>query len=179
MSAHAYLRVATRSAHDQVDALLSGYDLADRDDYIRFLGAQAAAFLPVEQALDQADAASLIPDWAERQRSGQLLDDLAELGIDPPAGVQAPSFSTPAEVLGGVYVLEGSRLGGSMLARSIGPGLPRNFLDGGSMRGGWKSLLALLEQNLPSIVERERAGKSAIMTFDCFSRAASVSVDSR
>lgn len=179
MSAHAYLRVATRAAHDQVDALLSGYDLADRDDYIRFLSAQAAAFLPVEHALEQAGAGALVPNWADRRRSAYLLGDLAELQIDPSSAIKAPEFVGADDILGGVYVLEGSRLGGAMLARAVGSGLPQRFLSGSTLGGGWKSLLALIEQKLPSIVQRERAGKSAIMTFDCFFRAASPSVDTR
>ncbi len=179
MSAHAFLRAATRAAHNQVDALLSSYNLGDPADYGRFLGIQAAAFLPVEQALDDAGAAAVIPDWSDRRRGAQLREDIADLGIEPPASIEPPAFSTFDDVLGGAYVLEGSRLGGAMLARSVGAGLPQRFLSSSPLRGGWKTLILLLEHNLQSVVQRERAGNSAIKTFDCFFRAANISVGIR
>lgn len=179
MSVHAYLRSVTHSAHEQLDAQLSGFDLGDRADYTRFLTIQAAAFLPIEQALDDAGAATIVPDWSARRRGQSLRDDLAALAVAAPPPITAPSFTHPAEILGGVYVFEGSRLGGSMLSRSIGPGLPRRFLAGGTLRGGWKSLILLLEHNLTSVAQQERAGNSAILTFDCFFRAATSSVEAR
>ncbi|MEO5598991.1 MAG: biliverdin-producing heme oxygenase [Novosphingobium sp.] len=175
MSAHAFLRAATSAAHDQVDALLSDYDLGDPANYGRFLGIQAAVFLPIEQALDAAGAAAVIPDWPDRRRGALLCEDIAALGIELPAPIEAPKFTTSDGILGGVYVLEGSRLGGSMLARSVGAGLPQRFLSGSPLRGGWKSLLSLLEHNLQSVVQREQAANSAIQTFGCFFRAASIS----
>lgn len=179
MNAHAYLRSVTHLAHVELDARLSGFDLGKPADYTRFLTTQAAAFLPIEQALDEAGAAALVPNWTERRRGQSLRDDLAALAAATPPAIAAPCFTDPAEILGGVYVLEGSRLGGSILSRSIAPGLPQRFLTGSVIRGGWKSLILLLEHNLPSVVQRERAGNSAIMTFDCFFRAAMSVVEAR
>ena len=166
----------TREAHDQVDGLLGGFDLGARPDYVRFLVTQAAAFLPVERALDRADASAIIPDWSERRRGDCLREDFADLGVAPDQPIDAPVFDSPETLLGGAYVLEGSRLGGKMLSRSIGGGLPQRFLAGPPLGGGWKALIALLERELPSPGQREIAGRSAIATFDCFFRAASVSV---
>ena len=177
MSAHAYLRVATRDAHDQVDSLLSGFDLGDRANYARFLTVQAAAFLPIEQALEEAGVEAVITDWPDRRRSSLLRDDLETLGAALPTLIAPPSFTGPDDILGGVYVLEGSRLGGAMLSRSVAPGLPHSFLGAAQPTGGWKGLIALLEQRLSSDVQRERAGKSAIQTFNCFFRAATSSVE--
>lgn len=179
MSAHAYLRVATRAAHDQVDSLLSGFDLGQRKDYAVFLRIQATAFLPVELALDEAGARSLVADWPDRRRSALLKADLDALQIASPPALAPPNFAGSDAILGGLYVLEGSRLGGTMLARSVGDGLPRRFLGAAPLRGGWKGLIALLEQHLTSDVQRERAAKSAILTFDCFYRAATRSVKLR
>lgn len=177
MSAHAYLRVATRAAHDQVDSLLSGFDLGDRANYARFLTVQAAAFLPIEQALEEAGAESVIADWPDRRRSLFLRDDLDALDAPFPPLVTPPLFTGSDDILGGLYVLEGSRLGGAMLSRSVGPGLPQRFLGAAQPTGGWKGLMTLLEQLLASDVQRERAGKSAIQTFNCFFRAATSSVE--
>lgn len=179
MSAHAYLRVVTRAAHDQIDSLLSGFDLGDRARYAQFLTVQAAAFLPIEQALDEAGVKALVPDWLDRRRSHLLRDDLDSLNTAVPPIVTPPPFTSPDDIFGGLYVLEGSRLGGTMLSRSVGPGLPQRFLGAALPPGGWKGLIALLEQHLTSDVQRERAGKSAILAFDCFFRAATISVASQ
>ncbi|MEO7814386.1 MAG: biliverdin-producing heme oxygenase [Sphingomicrobium sp.] len=179
MSAHAYLRVATRAAHDQVDSHFSGFNLSDRSGYTRFLAAQAAAFLPIERALDEAGAEALVADWQHRRRSHLLRDDLAQLGAAIANPIAAPRFDSPEALLGAIYVLEGSRLGGTMLARSVGIGFPRRFLGAAAPHGGWKGFIALLEQHLVSHVQRERAGNSAILTFDCFFQAAASSLDVR
>ncbi|MEO5640700.1 MAG: heme oxygenase, partial [Sphingomicrobium sp.] len=85
----------------------------------------------------------------------------------------------PDDLLGGLYVLEGSRLGGTMLARSVGPGLPQHFLGSAPPPGGWKGLITLLEQHLITDDQRQRAGRSAIRTFDCFFEAATRTVRAR
>lgn len=176
MSAHAYLRVATRAAHDRVDSRLSGFDLGDRADYTRFLTIQAAAFFPIEQALDQAGMETIVPDWQARRRSHLLQADLEALDIAVPNLMTPPPFADSNDRLGGLYVLEGSRLGGAMLSRSVGSELPRRFLGAAPPEGAWRGLIALLEQHLGSDVQRERAGRSANLTFDCFFQAATISV---
>lgn len=177
MTAHAYLRVATRAAHDQVDSLLSGFDLGDRASYARFLSVQAAAFLPVEQALDKAGVEALVPDWPGRRRGHLLRDDLDALKVTVPHLMVAPPFADSNAMLGGLYVLEGSRLGGAMLSRSVGADLPQRFLGQAPPKGAWNGLIALLEQHLQSDVQREQAANSAILTFDCFFRSAASSLE--
>lgn len=173
------LRAATRGAHDRVDALFSDYDLSEPADYGHFLTAQAAAFLPVERALDAAGAADLFPDWTQRRRASLLSADLDELGIPLPAPVALPPYATPGAIAGAAYVLEGSRLGGAMLARSVGHRLPRRFLSSPTPPGHWRQFLARLEQVLETDVDRDHAFLSARQVFDLFASAASVPVKVR
>lgn len=173
------LRVATRAAHDRVDALFSALDLADPADYRRFLAAQAAAFLPLEAALDAAGVADLFPDWAARRRSALLLADLDVTGIMVPAPEAMPQFSTSAGVAGAAYVLEGSRLGGAVLARSVAPGLPHSFLAAPQQAGHWRSFLGRLELVLPSHVQRAEAVMGADQVFDIFARAARATMETQ
>ena len=112
------LRRAAAAVHKEVDAIFSDVDLSDARGYRAFLLAQAYAHLPVEAALDTADAARVIPDWPERRRAPLLLGDLARLDAVPERGA-APSFASEAEVAGTAYVLEGSRLGAKLLSRSV------------------------------------------------------------
>ena len=165
------LRVATRAAHDRVDALFSDLDLGDPADYRCFLTAQAAAFLPVEAALDAAGAAASFPDWPQRRRSDLLRADLKALGLAIPAA-RSVSFGSAPAVAGGAYVLEGSRLGGAVLACSVAPGLPCSFLTAPQSAGQWTKFLAALEQLLASCVHRQEAVAGAGCVFDLFADAA-------
>lgn len=165
------LRAATRGAHDRVDALFSGFDLARAGDYRRFLAAQAVAFLPAEAALDAAGAGELFPGWNDARRAPLLTADLAELGLAAPVGA-APAVGSPAAIAGAVYVLEGSRLGGALLARRVAAGLPRRFLSASQPAGAWRAFLARLEQLLTTDVERREAVASANGMFNLFAAAA-------
>lgn len=170
MSAHQQLRTATRAAHDRVDALFSSLSLGQRGDYARFLLAQAAAFLPAEGALSDAGAAALIPDWDAMRRAPALRADLEALGLSVPAPVGAIAYSGPAEVLGGAYVLEGSRLGGAMLRRAVGEDLPRQFLDSVQPPGRWRAFVARLDRELYDSASIVAATGSATRTFNLFER---------
>ncbi|QNN64154.1 biliverdin-producing heme oxygenase [Sphingomonas rhizophila] len=174
MTAHAALRAATRDAHDQLDSHFSGYDLADPGDYGRFLTAHAAAFLPIEEALDRAGAARLVADWPTHRRRDALVADLADLGLTVPAPVAAPAYANDDALLGGLYVLEGSRLGGAVLKRAVGDTLPHRFLSAPQESGRWRRFIATLDQFLYSGASLSRAGDAAKATFACFEQAVTV-----
>lgn len=168
MSAHAQLRAATRDAHDRVDVRFASLDLADRADYAAFLTAQARAYLPLEKALTDAGAAAHVEDWAETRRGALLLADLADLGVDPPETRAPPSFGNDAELIGALYVLEGSRLGGAMLRQSVPDSLPSRFLSARPPGGHWKRIIATLERNLYSDARIEAATNGASRAFALF-----------
>lgn len=165
------LRMGTRPDHDRVDAAFGRFDLSARADYGEFLMAQAAALLPLEDALTKAGAGNVVEDWSERQRAHLLLSDLADLRMTPPGLLPAPDFRSPADILGALYVVEGSRLGGAMLARRVPGHLPRRFLsDANSSR--WRSLTALIDVELDTPPSKAAALASARATFALFEAAA-------
>jgi heme oxygenase len=168
-SARAALRAATAPSHERVDALFGKLRLDQPGPYGQFLAAQAAAYIPVEEALTQAGAAEIVPDWIQRQRAALLRADLTDLGIAPPAPVAVPIFASPSAILGGVYVLEGSRLGGAMLKKAVPPDLPTRFMGGGSS-AAWRDLLAILDERLTNEAERLISIKAAIEVFSIFER---------
>jgi heme oxygenase len=171
VSARAALRAATADDHERVDRLFSRLDFGSDAGYRLFLTAQAAAHLPVERALEAANVAALLPDWFQRRRADLLLADLAELGVDPPAPVPPPALATQASILGAVYVLEGSRLGGAYLKRSLAPHAPRRFLAAAQEAGAWRKLLAKLDESLYERARVEAACESARQVFDRFEKA--------
>ena len=174
MSAHSILRAATRAAHDRVDALFGDLDLTRPADYREFLTAQAAAFLPAEAALDAAGAARLFPGWGQTHRSHLLRADLEALGLAVPAPIAAPEMASVAAVAGAAYVLEGSRLGGAILARRVPANGSCRFLSATHPPGQWKVFLSRLELLLQTDVERRNAVTSAERMFGVFALAASL-----
>ncbi len=166
------LRDETRQAHDRVDAAFGAHDLSTLDGYARFLSAQSRAFVAVERAAEAAGVAGLIEDWPLRRRADLLLEDLAEMGVAAPRTIQAPPMTSEAELLGAVYVLEGSRLGGAVLGRNIPDQAPRRFLGGDGAGPRWRALTALLDARLVAADQIADAVRSARSVFDCFDQAA-------
>ena len=172
LGARTVLRTATQASHDRVDSAFGRCDLATPYGYRAFLTAQAAAFLPIEAALDAADAARVIPDWPERRRAALLVADLADLGAPLPEPVETPVFGDAARIAGAIYVLEGSRLGGAMLHRSVAPGMPTRFLATPTRPDAWRSFLLALDTILNTPDRLDAATEAAIAVFTCFEHAA-------
>ena len=174
------LRRETRDLHDAVDAVYSTFGLETRDGYAAFLTAQATAHLPCEAALDRAHAEQILPDWPLRRRSDLLRDDLRQLGSNiselhgDRSGAE-PSFRTASEILGAIYVLEGSRLGGAMLVRAVPGSLPRKFL-GATAPGSWRSLMHVIDRDLVAATEIDEAVAAARQVFGVFERAGRASM---
>lgn len=139
MSLRTELRAATADDHTRLDATFGGFDLADPVAYRRFLRAHARALAPIEQAI----AASPAPA-AWNPRMDRIADDLAALGepLPPPMTLAATDDAT---LWGMRYVVEGSRLGGALLARQVGSGLPADYLGAQLGKGEWRGFLDALE----------------------------------
>jgi heme oxygenase len=70
--------------------------------------------------------------------------------------------------LGAAYVLEGSRLGGAYLKRSLALHAPCRFLGAAQEAGAWRKLLAKLDESLYEPVRVESACESARQVFNRF-----------
>ena len=117
------LRGATDHLHRDLDRIAAAFNLGDVTHYRRFLQANAAALIAIEQLLENAGVAQLLPDWSQRSRREAILSDLHSLAADVQPLALRRTAPTPAEVFGILYVLEGSRLG----ARApLVPGRPRS-----------------------------------------------------
>lgn len=170
------LRAATAAAHARVDTLYSRLDLSRPGDYGRFLASHAAAFIPIEEALVAAGADALIPGWSRRRRSKALLGDLTALGLTAPTSKPAPPFDDAAAVLGGLYVLEGSRLGGAVLVRGVAPGLPTAFLAP-ETTSSWRAVTTLLDARLATATALAKATSAANAVFSVFEHCARATLE--
>lgn len=168
---HPSLKAACAGLHAEVDALFSRFDLCDAEDYSRFLQAHATVVLPLEAALDRAGMARCLPDWSGRRRAALLSEDLLLLQQALPAPALLPDFTEAAQCWGAAYVLEGSKLGGAVLARRLPAGVPCGYLRAPATAPSWPVFLAALQAAVP---ERALATltASARATFTLFKEAA-------
>jgi heme oxygenase len=120
------LRDATSDSHHRVDTLFSGYRLDSQSDYGAFLTAHARALGALESVARPASP-----------RLSLIAADLAAMDMAMPAPLFLADPERDGYRWGLLYALEGSRLGGAMLARQVAPGLPRAYLSAVHGKGGW------------------------------------------
>lgn len=171
VTARSLLRAATASAHERVDHVFGAFDLSDRDDYRAFLIAQASPLLSAEAAIDAFDPAALLPDWPERRRSDLIRADLADFGVQPPPP-DPFGISCETAALGAIYVLEGSRLGGILLARNVPMDLPARFIRCAPAPKRWQGLIEVMDHHLVTPEQHKVAADAARAVFDLFWRSA-------
>ncbi|MBB1471646.1 biliverdin-producing heme oxygenase [Luteimonas sp. MC1782] len=110
------VRAATRATHEALDAALPD-GLHGFEDYTRYLG----ALLPLAQWLADSWSPTWPAElacWRDSERVDFLRADLAALHA-PACSSAVAGAVTPAEWLGGCYVMEGSALGARVLARDV------------------------------------------------------------
>jgi heme oxygenase len=168
----ARLRVATGAAHNRVEALAARLDLSDRRGYARFIAAHAAVLIPLEQMLAEQGVTKILADWPRRTRSAALMRDLDTLHTELWA-IPVPVFSTEAEMLGTLYVLEGSRLDARHILRQLGndaaPGAT-HYLSHGTPEL-WPAFLSVLENSRNVQEDFASVVDAALSTFEMFERA--------
>lgn len=146
------LRAATRTQHQALDEQIR---LADADDYRRFLAGTLSAVELLEPLVD-----------AKCERIAALRVDLDELATTTlPAQPLERAFATESERVGAAYVMEGSTLGGIVLADRVegrlGMRATRYLRLRGEQTGAhWKAFLA-------GLAERERGRGSHDLDVVC------------
>lgn len=147
------LREATASLHAHVDEYMGSFLRQGREGYAQFLAASARAVLPLERALLDAGVAQVVPDWPVRSRSAALLADMSTLPDAPPSydDYEDARLREEAYMMGVLYVLEGSRLGGRVILRMVeaqpirGHGVTTHYLSHGQGLQLWATFLESLE----------------------------------
>lgn len=130
------LKAETADRHRAVEALPFFRALAAGEIPLAGYAGWLARLLPAQEALDRRlrEAAETDPDVRSTSRpwhfrADDLRADLAFLGVpfDPPGPAarrlrdRVGRARTPGALLGTLYVFEGSRLGGAVLSRRLGP----------------------------------------------------------
>lgn len=135
------LRERTAAAHSAIDGIYARFDLSDRDSYIAFLTAHARVLFPIERLLA---ASPTLPPF--EPRTPALAADLGRLNTPCPPHAELDIATDDAATWGLFYVVEGSRLGGVMLARGVGADLPSGYLNAGHGRGGWRAVRTAIDE---------------------------------
>ena len=166
------LRSETSEAHETLDRAHDGGDFVDLDDYGRFLEAQARIFPAAEAYLAASEEFRTLPDWSGRLRSDALMADLAALGRNRPPLLSFSFHDRPGIAAGIAYVLEGSRLGGKLIARKLERGglqdAPVSFIAHGADDRFWPSFTTWLSARDQSEAYAEDALAAANATFGLF-----------
>lgn len=101
-----------------------------------------------------------------------LAADLAALGRDMPEPLPFHLADDAAAGWGALYVTEGSRLGGVMLARQVGEGFPRAYLESGFGPGEWRAFRQALDEAAGDAAWIDRAVAAADAVFALYGQAA-------
>ena len=167
MSAHVTLRSATASSHEAVDAAFGRFDLTIATEYAGFLAAHARALPAVEAAL--AGIEGLPP---MRPRTALLHEDLAAMGVAVPDPLPFVPPEDKAAAFCAAYVIEGSRLGGGMLARRVPAALPHAYLSAIHESGEWRAFGQAMDAAAADEHWIDRAIASAKRVFALYAEAA-------
>ena len=175
------LRAATEAAHLRLHAIPVFQALAEgrltRTAYAALLRRKLGFHMALEARLAQAPSlAGFGLDVAARRRTHLLRADLAWLGAAAEAPLAPlPRFVTAEAALGGLYVAEGSTLGGRQLARALDAILPpgedgRRFLLGhGAQHGAmWRACCDAIEAAGAGPAARAAMTEGALATFAAF-----------
>ena len=167
------LRERTGQLHADVELALGlPGSVRSRSDYVDVL----ERFLDLHQHLEQRLAdprwserwAELDVDLAVHRRAHLLHDDLTRLGVTPrPRDVAVPGLDAFGGALGGLYVLEGSALGGRVLApalRAAVGDVPTAFLagEGRPQARAWQSVRTALRRAPASLGDDAVRGARAV-----------------
>ncbi|WP_425618002.1 biliverdin-producing heme oxygenase [Anatilimnocola sp. NA78] len=182
MSLRDQLKRETATVHERVEAELN---VLRRDfseaDYRSLLATFLGFYRPCEDRLKAATAGTRYETLiAERLKSPALVADLQAAGYtsgeirDLPEADELPRIATIADVLGVMYVLEGSTLGGVVIARHLRQHFSWPASDsfrffnvyGDQVSQRWTAFVQLLAEQASEDVA-PRVCQAARYTFEC------------
>lgn len=142
------LKTQTTTEHialeDQLDIVAC---FRSRETYTELLKRFFTFYEPLEQALiSAADWEKLGWDFDSRRKTPWLQADLAVLGVPTqelstlPFCADLPPMSETAQVIGCLYVIEGSTLGGQVITKLLQQSLNIQPEDGGCFFAGYRDL---------------------------------------
>jgi heme oxygenase len=184
------LRAATAERHAAIDRLLSLARFVDRARYLSILGA-FDGFLDRWEPRVLALMPPAFAAWFLAGSRRTLLNkDMAELHASPFALASGfadrPGLGSRAAAFGSIYVIEGSALGGRIIAKRIEEALGIHPGNGGAFFAGlgkdtglrWREFRAALEIHVgPAPGSLQLACAAAVETFDALTETFARALD--
>lgn len=184
------LRKTTRPHHEAIEQnrLLSEVlrPTLTRDVYVEVLARFYGFLKPLEKELLLNSSAAGYGEIFESRAKTELLEsDLIEMGLDAgaisriPLCTELPSCDRTSRCMGILYVIEGSTLGGQMIAAAVKKSLGIEAGSGGAYFNGygpstrmmWKDTCRVLEDyGQGTETERAETVAAAVDTFDKLNR---------
>ena len=163
----------TAFLHNEVEQLLLPRlnAIQSLENYAAILQTFYGYYLPVEQSIQQHISPAVLPDIERRRTAMMAVDDLHFLKMKAGQHLcnDLPQIASSAQAFGALYVLEGSTLGGKMIAKmlakneavSIPPGA-LNFFNGykGDTGKMWTAFLEILNRQSDVDLITEAANKT-------------------
>lgn len=153
--------------HNAVDEAVGHF--SDVESYRRYVRDMSAFRLPLERGLARAALPEMFAGWQPTAVGAQIEGDLDDLGLSRPDVVDIAAPTAAEDLLGVLYVLEGSSLGAQLLYRRA---QDLGFSDSHGARhlavqsGGvarWRGFLDVLEA-APDI-DMDRVAEASRKTF--------------
>lgn len=132
---HLYLKKVVKNAHDKLEndsVLLPLFGDVSIEEYANALAALHGIYAAVEKnIMDFLSNQPELFDYQSRLKTPALENDLKALAKAPIiSSIEFPTPNNVPELVGMIYVLEGSTMGGQFLARKIGDKFPIRFFTG-------------------------------------------------
>src|ERR1700761_2537757 len=151
------LRESTHIAHQAAEKkmIVALKRIETFEDYIRMLNWLYGFYAPIEGLVKEQLSDKNIPDMEKRFRAEYLQWDIRDSGLPaPPQDTcdELPVINSIERALGALYVLEGSTLGGRIIAGMISRQLETNgsqtYFNGYGAETGhmWQSFKEILDQ---------------------------------
>ena len=158
------VRDATVNEHRLIDGALSALDLADKDDYIRFLRVHYTALNRLAKLWSRQDHLDF---FALSSCAAEDLETLQEQAVRPLETIRLRM--DPLYQCGIAYVVRGSRLGATISRQRVPACYPTSFLDY-EMSFAWPTFVNKLddchpESSLSANAQVIRGAKHAFATF--------------
>lgn len=96
--------------------------VSTQNEYAQLLSLFYSFFGGLEVVIDRYIDTALLPDYAQRRKSAALADDLLELSAQLPLFAlrnDLPEIRDHIQCIGALYVMEGSTLGGKIIAKMM------------------------------------------------------------
>jgi len=172
------LKEQTANAHADSENLLMPFlgSIRNSDDYAQILKMFYGFFAPMEKLIGHWISPQVLEDIHERRNASLIIEDLNSIGEGTEnlaLASELPHIDSPAAAIGAMYVLEGSTLGGRVIAKMLAKNEALeissdrlHFFNGYGEQTGekWKSFITLVN-NYPDQVEKLVA--AANETFRC------------